>query len=266
MDINFNKQTPYTWGLDKIDNRFWKPDIRELIVLFWYASSWKTEFSFFVARQNANRTKICYISLELPEYDMKLRICRKIAGVKKIDFQNKNYTDYQKDLMIKERDNLKNMENIRIESPEDKSLESITKIMRSRYDMGYRMFIIDNLDKIAWKDREDENWRHQRITSTLQDLKNEADFCIILIHHAHKPAKNMWYSQAGMWGMRWNQKIIDNATQVFEIYRDLDPECTEEEKKKVSLVQMKDTFEWANGYIDIFFEKWKYIEEMTTPF
>jgi hypothetical protein len=37
-----------------------------------------------------------FISLELPEYDMKLRIARKRAGVSKFDFQSKNYNENQK--------------------------------------------------------------------------------------------------------------------------------------------------------------------------
>jgi hypothetical protein len=47
--------------------------------------------------------------------------------------------------------------------------------------------------------------------------------------------------------MRGSQKIMDNATQVIEIYRDIDPD--EEDKKtkaRVELAQIKDTFEGAN--------------------
>jgi hypothetical protein len=43
-------------------------------------SAGKTEYAYFVARQNAELgNKTLYLSLELPEYDMKLRICRKKA-------------------------------------------------------------------------------------------------------------------------------------------------------------------------------------------
>lgn len=46
--------------------------------------------------------------------------------------------------------------------------------------------MIDNLDKIWGNEREDENSRYQRITTALQDFKNENDACIILLHHAKK--------------------------------------------------------------------------------
>lgn len=59
------------------------------------------------------------------------------------------------------------------------------------------MFVIDNLDKITAGDREDENTRYQRITSTLQDFKNENDACILLLHHAKKPdTRNNTYMPA----------------------------------------------------------------------
>jgi hypothetical protein len=65
-----------------------------------------------------------------------------------------------------------------------------------------------------------------------------------LIHHAKKPdSKGIVYKPAGMAGMRGSQKIMDNATQVFEIYRDLDPDSPPEERNKVSITQIKDTFE-----------------------
>jgi hypothetical protein len=59
-----------------------------------------------------------------------------------------------------------------------------------------------------------------------------------------------------MVGVRGTQKILDNSTQVFEVYRDLDPENTNPETKaKVTLYQYKDTFEGANGFVDIYFNK-----------
>jgi hypothetical protein len=58
------------------------------------------------------------------------------------------------------------------------------------------MFIIDNLDKISPDRNEDENHRYQRITSTLQDLKNDSSLCLMLIHHAKKPDSKNAYTRA----------------------------------------------------------------------
>lgn len=264
MEINY-KQTPFTWWIDTLDKRFWKPWIRELIILFGYMSSWKTEMSYFTARKNAKLwNKVLYISLELPEYEMKLRICRKKAWVDKYHFQTWKYTDTQKTLIEKSRKELQDQKNIKIDSPEDKTLSSLERIVRQWQDDWYKMFIIDNLDKITMQGT-DENTRYQRITTFLQDYKNENDACIILIHHAKKPdSKGISYNRAWLSGMRWSQKIMDNATQVFEIYRDLDPEILDDtERAKVEIIQMKDTFEWANWIEEIFFFKGNYHNEET---
>lgn len=266
MDINFDIEHKYTWGLDILDKRFGMPSNRELIILFWYMSSGKTEFAYFALRKNAQKdNKVMFISLELPEYDMKLRIARKRAGVNKYDFQKKNYSEQQKQIMIEEFKKIDKQPNLLITSPDDKSLWGIMTQMRVAYDKWYRFFVIDNLDKIISESREDENTRYQRITSQLQDFKNENNCCIVLIHHAKKPdAKGLVYKPAGMAGMRWSQKIMDNATQVFEIYRDLDPDSPPEERNKVSITQLKDTFEWANGFENIYFHKWDYVDKAPT--
>ena len=90
--------------------------------------------------------------------------------------------------------------------------------------------------------------RQQEISSKLQYIKNELNICIILIHHARKPFNSIQqYLPAGMVGLRGTQKILDNSTQVFEVYRDLDPENNNvQDKARVTLYQYKDTFEGAN--------------------
>lgn len=263
MEIVYSKDSIFTWGIDSLDNRFGRPDERELIILFGFMSSWKTEFAYFVARKNlAIMNKILFLSLELPEYDMKLRIARKSAWVSKINFQNWNFSDQQKQIMDDKFKEIENMKDLFIVSPEDKSLWALIDLMRKWYDKWIRLFIIDNLDKIPADDREDENRRYQRITSTLQDFKNESGICIILLHHAKKPeSKGFAYKRAGMAGLRGSQKILDNATQVFEIYRDLDPDIDEIDRGKVEIIQYKDTAEWANGTEAIYFHKWDYVEK-----
>ena len=106
-----------------LDKRFGMPGRRELIILLGYPSSGKTEFSYFAARKNAEKgNKVLFISLELPEYDMKLRIARKRAGVNKFDFQSKNYTPQQQKIMEDQFKKIDTQENLKIVSPDDKSL------------------------------------------------------------------------------------------------------------------------------------------------
>lgn len=260
MEINYTL-SPYTRWLDKIDNSMWKPDKRDLIVLFGYMSSWKTEFTYWMARKNIdNEIKVCYISLELPEYDMKLRIARKVAWIKRIDFQNGRYSDHQKSIMEWMFRQLEEMEELRIVKPDQCDMTTIMRTMRLAYDEWCRLFVVDNLDKIIGD--ANDNTRYQKISSYLQDFKNENNCCVILIHHAKKPMdKAQTYTPAWMWGMRWSQKIMDNATQVIEIRRDLDPDIEESEKSKVTLFQYKNTFEGNNWFVELYFHKWEYHEQ-----
>jgi hypothetical protein len=65
---------------------------------------------------------VLYLTLELPEYDMKLRICRKKAGVSKYDFQKKNYTENQKQIIDDTWKELEQEQNVYIRSLENKTL------------------------------------------------------------------------------------------------------------------------------------------------
>ena len=77
MAINFSK-SPFTRGIDKANRAFGKPDNHDLITLFGYMSSGKTEFTYYVARKNVEQgIKVCYLSLELDKEAMITRIARK---------------------------------------------------------------------------------------------------------------------------------------------------------------------------------------------
>lgn len=262
MDYLESARSTFTWWLESLNKRFGRPWKRDLITLFGYMSSWKTEFTYFVSRKNAEvGNKVCYISLELPEFDMKLRIARKRAWISKDDAQTGKYTEHQKQIVNKEMEKMNNQKNLYIYKPDECDIKWIEHAIRMFYDEWCRFFVIDNLDKITWN--ENDNVRQQEVSSTLQDIKNELNICIILIHHAKKPFNSMQqYLPAWMVGLRWTQKILDNSTQVFEVYRDLDPDNKDaKERAKVTLYQYKDTFEWANWSVDIYFNKWDYTEQ-----
>jgi hypothetical protein len=179
MEIDF-KLARYTRWLDEIDNRFWKPDDRELITFFGFMSSGKTEYLYFMARKNiVNWIKVCFLSLELPEYDMKLRIARKSAWVNKIQYQNWQYTQVQKQIIIDKFKELENMTDLRIIKPTRNDMWEIENLIRRNYDDWYRLFIIDNLDKISWK--ENDNTRYQEISSNNEKYSTMLPNMIVVV-------------------------------------------------------------------------------------
>lgn len=257
------EEASFTWWLETLDKKFGKPSVRELIVMFGYSGIWKTEYSFFVARRNAEAWKLVqYFSLELPEYDMKQRICLSRAAVSKYEFQTNKYTQTQKDIMDWTYLELEAISNLKIIWQEDKTIDWIIEQIQIWYNNWCKMFFIDNLDKVTlkyWWDN--ENARYQSITSRLQDLKNKLNVCIILIHHAKKQFNTAQMSTpAWVEWLRWSQKIVDNSTQIFEVFRDLDPDSYDFADNVTQIFQLKDTFWWPKGYQKIQFSHWWYID------
>jgi hypothetical protein len=54
--------------------------------------------------------------------------------VSKIDFQNGNFSDQQKQIMDDKFKEIENMKDLYIVSPEDKSLDNLMNAMRKAYD------------------------------------------------------------------------------------------------------------------------------------
>lgn len=261
--INHEVKTKYTWGLDKLDKALSKPDNQELITIYAWWGTGKTEFTHFVARANADKwNKVCYISLEMPKHQLSLRYAVKRAGIKDyIDFQEKKYTRLQEDLIDKYYKEFIEYENIAL-TWEDKpyTLQDLISedkeqvgLMTYYYDMGYRIFIIDNLWKIATSKSE---WEAQwEITSQLQAWKNKYNCCVFLIHHTGKTKK--WQES----NMRGSQKIFDNSTKVIKLERDNDPEATPIEKARLEIHQEKNSVWGAYVETECYFDRGIYVEE-----
>jgi replicative DNA helicase len=253
------KLNDYTRWIDWMPNWLWRFDKSDLVVMAWYPSCWKTEFTYFIARANANIwTKVLYLSLELPPKNLFLRMSRKRLWVGKADWQDWKVSDEQFDWIWRYYNTLKNQKNITVlwyETPP--TIDEIEQTIIKYKWMWYDLFFIDNLGKIQWD--VNENTRFTEITWRLQTLKNNFDTCIWVLHHLSKPPRWMQYSPWWVTGIRWSQKIIDNATLVFELFRNLDPDDLWEEKSKVQLILYKDTMDWATGTVDLRFNQWDYL-------
>ena len=258
--INKNK---FTRWLKKLDKKLSKPDYMELITVYGGAWTGKTEFTHFVARANAdNWVKVCYISLEMPREQLALRYALKRAWIKEyIEYQDKKYTSHQwelieqyykefidyKDIALVWEDRTYTIQDLLSENKEQ------VWIMTQYYDMGYRMFIIDNLGKIQSAKNE---WEAQgEITSLLQSWKNKYKACIFLIHHTGKKQKGTEAS------MRWSQKIIDNATRVIKLERDSDTNATPIERARLEITQEKNSMRGSYDTTECYFDRGIYVEE-----
>jgi len=256
-NIDFTYITPYTRWIDMPD---WLGvfDKNDLVVLAGFPSMGKTEFSFFIAQKNAQKgIKTLYITLEMTKKNLFIRLARKKAWVSRQKRQKKQFSVEQKDKMIEEYKRLSNIEWLTFvsfdQSPDYQTIEKTIKEYREKW---YWLFIVDNLGQII--DQKNELDTQAEATRGMRLLVNQMDAPIMLLHHLNKPQKKeQMYSPWGMWAIRGNQKIIDNATMVFELWRDTDPES--EDKNIVELILYKDTEDWATGSARLKFDKWNYL-------
>ena len=90
------KFTRWTQGLDRLLCYY---QVKDFNVIMWESSSWKTEYTFFQARRNAEKgIKTVYFSLEMPVENLLKRNARKYAGISEWSVVEKNISDYQREL------------------------------------------------------------------------------------------------------------------------------------------------------------------------
>ena len=254
IDMDFSKDCPYTRWMD-VPGKRWVFDRNDLVVLAWYPSVGKTEFTFYLATKNADRwVKVLYLTLELtPQYLLE-RLARKKAWVDKKCWQERSYTEQQREIMNNNFTYLKNYQNIKLvwykKSP---TIDDIETSIRNWKKEWYDLFFIDNLGKISWD--QNEIARFTTISDRLQRLKNELWTCIFLLHHMKKPQSGAEYR---IWWLSWIrgcQKLSDDSTMVLELWRDLDPDRVED---TTTLTLLKDTMDGYTGKINLIFNKWDY--------
>lgn len=253
----------YTRWLDKLDKILSKPESQELMIVYWWGWTWKTEWSHFIARANADKgIKVCYISLEMPREQLARRYAIRRAGIKSYyEYQEWKYTDHQKWLIEQYYKEFIDYPNIALVW-EDKwyTLQDLISedkenvwLMTYYYDMGYRMFIVDNLWKIETSQKERD--AQAEISSKLQTRKNKYNTNIIVIHHTGK--KKTWVEAS----MRGSQKIYDCATRVIKLERDNDPQATPALKCQLKIYQEKFSMRGNYEETECYFDRGVYVEE-----
>lgn len=252
----------YTWWLPKIDKALWMPQTNDLVVFAWYPFMWKTAFTYYMAKTNAQKwVKTVYYTLELNADTLKLRTARERVWISKYQRQTGGYTNEQKqrvEMLYKSFDQIANFELLGFDKPP--TVQDIMNDMEKRITQWVELFFIDNLGKFTgWK----ENDVYAEVTNQLQTFKNKYPVCVVLLHHLNKPKvtemSHPWWPSK----LRWTQKIMDNATIVAEIWRDQDEEATYVEQKTVEIHQYKDTQGWSIASVDVFFDKWRYTENLS---
>ena len=261
--FDFTKNT-YTRWLDFIDKELYKPDRNwELIVLFWHPSMWKTEFAFFVMRNNIKLwIPTIFFWLEIGKKAIIQRACLKMVWVDQNQYDSGNVSDYQKTMLEEKRKKMEtDFGDVLVWISKTPTIDELIAEMDRQFWWWCKLFIVDNLWKIdmEWKT---ENEAFANISSKLQTFALSNRVQVILLHHVIKQSSTKGkeiddifdLKPAGDEWFRGSKKIKDNAIRMIEIYRKFD-------SNDVFLFQYKHTPTGKRWMVQLIFEQWEYMEE-----
>ena len=257
----------YTLWLDVLDDKYWWMRKWAMVVLFWEAGMWKTEFAFYQAIENAKRwKKVMFITLEMTKEDLLYRTAMKRLWIPVKEAHKWLSKERIKQIKSKIKEILDT--GLIVYYPEDKKLSDILELIEQLKEKWYELIYIDNL----WKIHSDKYWQTEldlqnEITKKITDIAVKEDVCIVMIHHEKKWSdkeinnKKKWNN-----AMRWSQKIVDDAELIIRIWRDkrldeIEEEWMEEEKRKVRFIVTKNRVYWVEWPYDLYFKDWKYYKD-----
>ena len=261
--IDFESVTPFTRGLPILDDKFWRFWLNQFVVTIWESQSWKTEFTFFQARQNAKLWyKVCYIWLEMTKKNMIIRICQKRAWVTKKERDNKTISQSQKDIMRQKYDELWDYPNLDLVYLAKPTIEDIKSTIKEKQMQWYELFYLDNMWFIVWDVSEIE--LTTLISRELKELTNTQPISINLLHHFNKWSSKDRIWPRGMASMRSSWKIENDADYVMQVWRDLDDDIPTEDRKIVGIYLQKDRVWWDPSNCKIEFDRAEYVPYIKT--
>lgn len=250
--------SPYTWGLDWIDNKFWKFYPWDFIVIVWESWHWKTEFSLFQAIQNSKKNKVCYITLEMTPWNLVKRLATKKAWITILEDNTKNIPENKIEIYKQEKKKIIKNKNLNFVAPEKADIDWVIEIIREKAKIWIWLFYLDNFWFVIWSWRQNEIEVMSELSRRLKQLTNELWIVIIWLHHFNKWNSKSRTSARWISDMRWSWKIENDIDYWFTIFRDTND--TDEISKEVRVIISKNRRNWLVWDLDIFFDNWLYKE------
>ena len=243
----------YTWWLEILDEKFWKLNKSDYIVLVWSTWHWKTEFALFQAIQNAKVwNKVCFISLEMSPNNLIDRLCKRKANITVVEDNNKNIPTEKMLKYTKCRTELLQNENLEITWLKSYDIEDIITFIKEQAKNWYTLFYIDNFWLISSNNSYNETELSNEIILKLKQLTNELWIAIVWIHYFKKWDYN---SHKGLTDIRWSGKIENIADYILSISR-----CWENMKLKM----LKNRMNWILWKCELMFKNNTYVIDDTT--
>jgi len=209
----------YDWGTTWMDKTFPFLEKGTYTVFFGQQGSGKTTYCLHLARHNAKKHKVSFLTTEMSREKLIELYCIKRAGITDEQFKS-GECDIEKAI----NDYLPELNNINFIGIDDKNLfeeyaiEEIKKIIEKNEP---EVLIIDNLDKITAKGKT-ELEVSKAVSAGILQCARTTGTAIILIHHANKLLADKSrtqnpYQMRGLSGFRGTNKIADDADIIIEI-------------------------------------------------
>ena len=210
----------YTWGTRKMDTSFAIIKRSNFIVLAAKRSSGKTTLAFDLACKNAKLGhRVLFLSLEMDEHDIKDDIGRKYSGwtiEEEYDDKVPEHKQIAYANKIREIESIPTLYLRGIRRGGGSSWEDILENI-SLFD-ELDLIIIDNLDMIDAKDREDDWARQRRVVKEVMGFTSSRQIPVMMIHHYRKTNGK----DRGMDEMSGSGKIADGADRILKVTRNTD--------------------------------------------
>lgn len=252
-DIKNFKGIPFTWGSRGRDLVLGILNRGQYNVLVGEAGAGKTEFSFYLSRENARRGhKILYISLEMTTRGLLERYAEKKAGVTREELLDANIPPYK---LKKIEECLENMpENIEFWGAQGVSVDEIRKkLFRRKYDMVF----IDNFGFMDDASKEED--KYQEISRQLVNLKKGNNACIIAMHHFRKDSGRK--GTRALQDLRGSAKIGDDVDLAIHYCRACKDVFEKEEDKYACMLRiLKDRRHGDLSEFQLFFKAGEFVD------
>ena len=137
----------YTWGLD-MDEKLPLLEPHLYTILFGQFTSGKTTFAMNLARANAQKHKVCFLSLEMSKEKLIELYALKREGVTKEEYKIGNY---DRNIFEKYAEEINTIDFIGVDTEQQRkeyTVEDIEEIVKGRTP---EIIIIDNLNKLKGK-------------------------------------------------------------------------------------------------------------------
>jgi len=256
---------PINWNTPHMDAAF--PVIKNYcyMVLAGETKSGKSTVAFDLAVKNVQQGKeILYITLEMTKDQLIDNIARAYAGIEPLEereyLQTGVYPNGKDSPFKRKQDELQNYNTLHIYGKrlgETLTIDSILNIILKHKDAD--LVIIDNLDKIDNKPKQDDFQKQKDVSNTLLHFTNEYLYPVILIHHFKKAPEGPKGTFRSTDALSGTGKLSHDANMVVYVAREKNDEG--EFNSAQTFIRVMETREFSPCIRRVFFHKGVFQDE-----